>query len=115
MPLTNPDGDPPADEFSGLVSAREALYTTLGDRWVELAEPRANRALALYAREVVHVPLGVTAASAIMFGTLETLGAWAVAPAAAAGVAIVFTGLRAKSDLRSPGIPDSLCRRGPGP
>lgn len=108
MPLTDPAEDPPADEFKPLVSAREALYASLGDRWVELAEPRANQALALYSREIVHVPLGVTAASMIMFSTLEAIGAWAVAPAAAAGAAIVFTGLWAKSGLRSPGIPDSL-------
>ncbi|QCX27887.1 hypothetical protein [Nocardioides jishulii] len=108
MALTDPGDDQAADEFKGLISARESYYSSMGDRSVDLPEPRSSRVYALYSREIVHVPLGATAGSLVMLSALDTIGAWGVLPAAAAGLAILFTGQRAKLDLRAPGAPASL-------
>lgn len=98
----------PDDEYRELLSTRETFYRSLGDRWIDLAEPQANKAYAAYSREIVHVPLGVTAGSAVLWGAAETIGTWAVVPAAVAGLAVMFTGQRAKLALRSPGAAGSL-------
>lgn len=107
-PATGPADHAAADEFKALVSTRESFYSSMGDRLAELPTPRVNKAYALYSREIVHVPLGATAGSAVMFSTMETLGAWAVVPAVATGLGIVFTGLWARFNILAPRTQSSI-------
>ena len=103
-----PADESAADEFTALVRSRASLYSSLGDHFVEIPAPGVNKALALYSHEIVHVPLGAISGSAIMLTTMETLDAWAVVPATAAGLGVVLTGLWAKFSLQSPRTQGSL-------